>query len=196
MQQRGWLRPKAHRTLPQILGAGQVTNLLDGAIARAEGDPDPVALRDVAIVELLYATGIRVGELSGLDVDDLDDARRTVRVFGKGAKERTVPFGAPAEQAIEPGDPGRRAALVEADSGEALFLGGGGVGSTRGRFVPWCTSTWRGSRTHPISVRMVCGTPRPRTCLRAAPICAPSKSCWATLRSLRPRSTLMFPSTD
>ena len=64
------------------------------------GDGDPVHLRDRLVLELLYATGVRVGELCGLDVDDVDRSRRVVRVFGKGAKERAVPFGAPAEVAL------------------------------------------------------------------------------------------------
>ena len=116
-------RPKPRHSLPEVLGAGQVVSLLDGALARARASDDPVAIRDVAILELLYATGIRVSELCGLDIDDVDDGRRTIRVFGKGAKERTVPFGAPAETALHAWRGGPRTALVRPDSGPALFLG-------------------------------------------------------------------------
>jgi integrase/recombinase XerC len=115
--------PKAHRTLPAALNQAQMRDLLDVMAARA-ADDDPVALRDVAIIELLYATGIRVGELAALDVDDIDGERRVVRVFGKGRKERTVPFGLPAERAIQAWLRGGRPMLVTPGrSGPALFVG-------------------------------------------------------------------------
>ena len=189
-------RPKAHRTLPEVLGAGQVTSLLDGALERAQVADDPVATRDVAILELLYATGIRVGELCGLDIDDVDEARRTLRVFGKGSKERTVPFGAPAETALIAWRGSPRTALVQPDSGPALFLGRRGRRIDQRAVRTLVHEHLVRSRTHPISVRTVCGTPRPRTCSRAARICAPFKSCWGTLRSPRLRSTLMSLLTD
>jgi len=85
-----------------------------------------LALRDSAIVELLYATGIRVGELCGLDLDDLDTARRTVRVLGKGNRERTVPAGIPAVKAVAAWARSGRPVLVTAGSGHALFLGARG----------------------------------------------------------------------
>jgi integrase/recombinase XerC len=114
--------PKSHRTLPPALRRDEARQLLEAAAARAD-DGSAVGLRDVAILELLYATGIRVGELCGLDVDDVDHERRVVRVLGKGRKERTVPFGRPAERAVGTWlDAGRRKLMVE-DSGPALFLG-------------------------------------------------------------------------
>ncbi len=85
-----------------------------------------LALRDVAIMELLYATGIRVSELCGLDVDDLDDGRNTVRVFGKGGRERTVPVGLPAVRAVAAWRQAGRPALARRGSGPALFLGARG----------------------------------------------------------------------
>ena len=85
-----------------------------------------VGLRNAAIMELLYATGIRVGELCGLDLDDIDDGRRTIRVLGKGAKERTVPFGVPAARALDAWRSSGRPALAAAGSGAALFLGARG----------------------------------------------------------------------
>jgi integrase/recombinase XerC len=85
-----------------------------------------VGVRDVAILEVLYATGIRVGELCGLDVDDVDRERRVVRVLGKGRKERTVPYGRPAEQALDTWLTRGRPELARSGSGPALFLGARG----------------------------------------------------------------------
>jgi integrase/recombinase XerC len=117
--------PTAHRSLPGVLGRPATTALLDSAGIAAD-DGAPVGLRDLAILELLYATGIRVGELCGLDVDDLDPSRRVVRVFGKGRKERTVPYGVPASRAVDDWLRGGRPALVRPGSGPALFLGARG----------------------------------------------------------------------
>jgi len=130
--------PKSRRTLPAALRLDEVRLLLDAAAERAvaesadDGSPArrAIALRDVAVLELLYATGIRVSELTGLDVDDLDLERRVVRVFGKGRKERTVPFGVPAERAVTDWLTGGRPALAASASrpgaGGALFLGARG----------------------------------------------------------------------
>src|SRR3954466_5397359 len=92
--------PKARRTLPPVLRADEARDLIRAAADLAD-DGSPVGLRDVAMLELLYATGIRVGELVGLDIDDLDRDRNVVRVLGKGRKERTVPFRHPAAHALD-----------------------------------------------------------------------------------------------
>lgn len=116
--------PKAHKPLPPALDVAQARALLDAAAVQAD-DASPVGLRDVAILELLYATGARVGELCGLDVDDVDRSRRVVRVFGKGRKERTVPYGLPADRAVVAWLE-VRGSLVVPGSGAALFLGARG----------------------------------------------------------------------
>lgn len=92
--------PKSRSTLPRVIPAAQTTDLLAGLEKGAE-EGDPVAVRDLAVAELLYASGLRVSELCGIDIDDFDFERRVVRVTGKGAKERTVPFGGPAARALE-----------------------------------------------------------------------------------------------
>ncbi|WP_018334818.1 tyrosine-type recombinase/integrase [Actinomycetospora chiangmaiensis] len=117
--------PRAHRTLPSVLRADQAAAALDNA-ARGAAERDPIALRDHLLLELLYATGVRVSELCGLDVDDVDDARRTLRVLGKGAKERTVVFGAPAAAALDAWRTDGRPHLVVAGSPPALLLGARG----------------------------------------------------------------------
>jgi integrase/recombinase XerC len=115
--------PKIRRTLPPTLEAATAAQMLNDAVAAVSEAGGPVAARDAAMLEVLYATGIRVSELCGLDLADLDRARQVIRVFGKGSKERTVPLGRPALRAIEAWLRKHRAELVTADSGEALFLG-------------------------------------------------------------------------
>jgi integrase/recombinase XerC len=113
-------RPASH--LPTVLDQSSAAALLDTARARAD-DGDAVHLRDWAALELLYATGVRVGELSGADVDDLDLGSRTLRVTGKGDKQRVVPVGEPAVDAVEAWLTRGRPALATATSGPALLLG-------------------------------------------------------------------------
>ncbi len=136
--------PKTGRELPAVLRADQAEALVTApspaeSPAPPGGPPggDPLALRDRAVLELLYATGIRVSELCGLDVDDVDRSRRLVRVLGKGAKERSVPYGLPAEEALDRWVRAGRPALATARSGAALFLGA------------------RGGRLHPTAVRQL-----------------------------------------
>jgi len=117
--------PKARKPLPPALDAAEARALLEAAAVHA-GDGSTVGLRDVAILELLYATGIRVGELCGLDVDDVDRGRRVVRVFGKGRKERIVPYGVPADRAIGLWLETGRPALFRTGAGAAMFLGARG----------------------------------------------------------------------
>jgi len=122
--------PRPHRKLPSVLRQDQAGDVLN-ASKKGAAELDPVALRDHALLELLYATGIRVSELCGLDVDDVDLDRRVVVVLGKGGKERTVPFGEPAARAVVDWLVRGRPALAKAASPPALLLGARG-----GRFQP------------------------------------------------------------
>ena len=115
--------PKTVRALPPTLERADAAQMLDQAIAAAQESGGPVAARDVAILELLYATGIRVSELCGLDLGDLDRDRRVVRVFGKGRKERSVPVGNPAVRAVDAWVVQGRGRLATRESGQALFVG-------------------------------------------------------------------------
>lgn len=117
--------PRVARPLPTLLTPDQAADVLD-SLALDAAEDDPLVLRDRAVIEFLYATGIRVAELCGLDIEDLDESRRAVRVFGKGGKERTVPYGAPAEAAVRSWRDRGRPHLVTAGSGAALFLGARG----------------------------------------------------------------------
>lgn len=91
--------PQPEKSLPRVLSVDAMDRLLDSLADRAIAG-DPAALRDLAIVELLYASALRVSELVGIDIGDIDFERRTVRVMGKGAKERVIPFGQPAAAAL------------------------------------------------------------------------------------------------
>ena len=141
--------PRAPRHLPQVLRSDQAAALLDGddppnpvtgaaappdsssrngPDAATRGAPDdPVhlalALRDQAMVEMLYAAALRVSELTGLDRADVDPGRRVLRVLGKGSKERMVPYGVPAQRALDRWLAEGRPVLAGPDSGDAVFLG-------------------------------------------------------------------------
>ncbi|OBI84803.1 tyrosine recombinase XerC [Mycobacterium sp. E740] len=117
--------PKARRSLPAVLREDQALDAMAAAKSGAQ-QGDPLALRDQLIVELLYATGIRVSELCGLDVDDVDTSRRLLRVTGKGDKQRTVPYGEPGQAALAAWLSDGRPQLVTASSGPALLLGARG----------------------------------------------------------------------
>ncbi|HLT68005.1 MAG TPA: tyrosine recombinase XerC [Microbacterium sp.] len=124
--------PKKAKHLPRVATASGLDDMLRAAGDAAAGG-DPIALRDHAVLELLYGSGIRVSELCGLDIDDLDLSRATARVVGKGSKERVVPYGAPARRAIEAYLTRGRPVLAARSDGAApaLFLGsrGGRLGA-------------------------------------------------------------------
>ncbi|EPD83110.1 hypothetical protein HMPREF1529_02478 [Microbacterium sp. oral taxon 186 str. F0373] len=119
--------PRRGRSLPKVATAPAMTAVLTDAETRAHGG-DAIALRDAALVELLYASALRVSELCGTDVDDIDREHRTVRVVGKGSKERVVPYGAPAAHALDAYLARGRSVLVGRGSGTAaLFVGARGA---------------------------------------------------------------------
>jgi integrase/recombinase XerC len=113
--------PKTRRTLPAVLRVDEAQQLMT-----VELDPDvppEIALRDRLVVELLYAAGIRVSELVGLDIDDVDRQRRVLRVLGKGAKQRTVPYGLAADRVLGDWLTRGRPALAGPAAGAALIVG-------------------------------------------------------------------------
>lgn len=115
--------PKGHRTLPEVLDIADAKTAMDSLATRASEEETPISLRDVAMVELLYATGARVAELCGLDVSDIDYDRQTIRVLGKGNKERTIPLGNPAMKALNVWLNEGRDSIKNSLSGNAVFLG-------------------------------------------------------------------------
>jgi integrase/recombinase XerC len=113
---------KVPSTLPDTISQREARELMDALAAIAAEDGTTIAYRDQAIMELLYATGLRVFELCSLELESLDRTRELVRVVGKGDKERSVPVGRPALKAIDAWLE-RRAEFVTARSGRALFIG-------------------------------------------------------------------------
>ncbi|WUN09131.1 tyrosine-type recombinase/integrase [Micromonospora zamorensis] len=110
-----------------------------GPASSVTEETEAVPLRDRVLLELLYATGVRVSEACGLDVGDVDHGRRVIRVFGKGGRERAVPYGVPAQRALDEWLRRGRPALVGARSGDALLLGA------------------RGGRLNPTTARQIVG---------------------------------------
>ena len=117
--------PKAHRILPEILDVKSADLAMKSLETVAEETGELTAIRNLAMVELLYATGARVSELCGLDLKDVDYERQTIRVIGKGNKERVIPVGRPAMAALEKWL-AVRTQLANDRSGNAIFLGARG----------------------------------------------------------------------
>ena len=117
--------PKAHRILPEIVDAKTADTAMQALEAAAEETGELIAIRNLAMVEMLYASGARVSELCGLNLRDIDYERSTIRVIGKGSKERVIPIGRPAVAALDKWLAVRNQVANE-KSGEALFLGARG----------------------------------------------------------------------
>ena len=122
--------PRLGRSLPKTLTEEEVERLLESA---SEG-VSPEAVRDKAMLELLYASGMRVSELVSLDLESVDLERGSVRCFGKGAKERIIPIHTGAVEALEQYIEESRPALVKSGSPDTLFLNKRGRSLTRQGF--------------------------------------------------------------
>lgn len=128
------MTPKIPDTLPAVLNESQAEQLMSHEDEKSDDSQSQeetpkqraVRMRDKAMLELLYATGMRVAELVGLDVNDLVFSNRTVKVTGKGNKQRVIPFGAPAEKALRLWLDRGRSLLCNSKSSDALFLGNRG----------------------------------------------------------------------
>ena len=175
---------RAAQHLPTVLAVDSAARLLDVARTRAD-DADPVHLRDWAALELLYATGARVGEICGLDIDDVDLDERTVRVLGKGDKERVVPFGIPAADALGHWASPCSRPRTRAPRCSWAAAADGWTSANCAR--PPMRSP--GSPASTTSPRTPSGTARRPTCSRADQTCAVCRRCWATRAWRPPRGT-------
>ena len=118
--------PKAGRSLPKVVSRESLDQVFTALQAKATLD-NPSGLRDLAMVELLYATGARVSELASLDLESVDYSRNIVRLMGKGSKERMVPFGQPARDAIDDWLRHGRNVLANEKTDTAIFLNSRGL---------------------------------------------------------------------
>ncbi|MEN9962283.1 MAG: hypothetical protein RIS66_696 [Actinomycetota bacterium] len=118
--------PKAGRSLPKVVSKESLDQVFSSLQSRATLD-NPSGLRDLAVVELLYATGARVSELTSLDLGSVDYSRNIVRLMGKGSKERMVPFGQPARDALDDWLRHGRNSLAQEKTDSALFLNSRGL---------------------------------------------------------------------
>ena len=152
--------PKAHRTLPDVLDIADTQIVLDSMAQRAGEEPTPINLRDLAMIEVLYASGIRVSELCGLNSSSIDPARNTLQVIGKGDKERVVPLGIPAMRALQNYIAEGRPLLMNEKSASAIFLGSRGkrIDQRSVREVVYGAMAAVGSRMGPHGLRHTAAT--------------------------------------
>ena len=118
--------PKAQRHLPEILNVADAAQVIAALETQLAELPTDLHRRDLAMVEILYASGIRVSELCGLNIGDIDTSRNTLQVIGKGDKQRVVPLGIPAMKALKSWLSISRPQLVTDESFNAVFLGSRG----------------------------------------------------------------------
>lgn len=165
----GWIKsdfgaslaiPKPHRTLPEVLDIADTEVVIASMQTRADEDPNPLTVRDLAMIEVLYATGIRVSELCGLDVRSIDESRNTLQVMGKGSKERVVPIGIPALIALRHYLKVARPELMNEKSGSAVFLGSRGsrIDQRTVREVVYQAMSAVGSKMGPHGLRHTAAT--------------------------------------
>jgi integrase/recombinase XerC len=118
--------PKAHRTLPEVLDVDEAVQILKALEVKAGEESTAINLRDLAMLEVLYASGIRVSELCGLNLGDIDTSRNTLSVIGKGDRQRVVPLGIPAMKALQNYLGNGRGEFLNDKSADAVFLGSRG----------------------------------------------------------------------
>ena len=165
----GWIKsdlgaelaiPKPHRTLPEVLDIADTEIVLESIQTRAHEDPNPLTIRDLALVEVLYATGVRVSEICGLDIRSIDESRNTLQVMGNGSKERVVPMGIPAVDALRHYLEVARPLLANEKSGNAVFLGSRGsrIDQRTVREVVYLATAAVGSKMGPHGLRHTAAT--------------------------------------
>jgi integrase/recombinase XerC len=118
--------PKPHRVLPEVLNVDEAATVIKSLEVRVAEEPTALNYRDLAILEVLYGSGIRVSELCGLDLGDIDNSRNTLNVIGKASKQRVVPLGIPAMTALSNYLKNGRGEFVNQLSQSAVFLGSRG----------------------------------------------------------------------
>ncbi len=118
--------PKPHKVLPEVLNLDEAAAVIKSLEVRVAEEPTALNFRDLAILEVLYGSGIRVSELCGLDIGDIDNSRNTLNVIGKGSKQRVVPLGIPAMNALSNYLKNGRGEFVNQLSQAAVFLGSRG----------------------------------------------------------------------
>ena len=189
-----WSGPAVPRGLPKALTEEQIGRLLAAPV----GD-DPIARRDRAILEVLYATGLRVSELVGLSLGDVDLDASLLRAFGKGSKERIVPVGGHATRALvawlapEGRDAGAGALASPRRRRRGVPQRPGRPAHPPGRLGHPAPSRRAGRAPGPAQPRMCCATRAPPTCSTTAPTSGPCRSCWGTRRSAPRRCTRRSP---
>ena len=113
--------PKSTRSLPKVVSRETLAEIFQSLSSKANVE-NPNAMRDLLAIEILYASGCRVSELVGLNLEDVDYARNILRVMGKGSKQRMVPFGVPAREALDAWVRHGRSQFLNDKSGQALLI--------------------------------------------------------------------------
>ena len=152
--------PKPLRKLPEVLNKNEALTVVESMQVKAAEEPGAENIRDLAIIEVLYASGIRISELCSLNISDIDFSRNTLRVLGKGSKERVVPLGIPAVMALQNYLNSARKDFANEKSLDAVFLGARGkrIDQRMARDVVYDAMSAIGSRMSPHGLRHTAAT--------------------------------------